>query len=65
MYAIKRELKLNKFETLRSPTIQCSLDDEIARDIPRFLELGIRCFLVVLAGGFGEIEERFLTDGAF
>jgi len=55
MYAVKRELKLNKFETLRSPTIQCSLDDEIARDIPRFLELGIRCFLVVLAGGFGEI----------
>lgn len=38
---------------------------EIARDIPKFLELGIRCFLVVVAGGFGKIEETFLTDGAF
>jgi hypothetical protein len=34
------------------------------KDIPKFLESDIRYFLVVVADGFGNIEETFSTDGA-
>ncbi len=52
-------------KALRSPTVQCSLVCEIVRDILKFLELDIQCFLVAVADEFGRIEETFLTDGAF
>jgi hypothetical protein len=47
------------FATLGCTQLVC----ELATDIPTFLELGIRSFLIAVAGGEGKIEAAFSTDG--
>jgi hypothetical protein len=39
--------------------IQCLLFCDIAVNIPTVLELGIPIFVIVVADGFGKIEESF------